>query len=152
MPALPTTNRRLLQLMLDILRDGPARTPSLHEVESADAVFVLGEDVTNVAPRMALACGSRCASSRWRSPSELHIPLWMDHAVREAVQDEKGPLFIASTGATRLDDIATARIAPRPTIWRGLASRWRMRSTHVRPRRQTLPKQCWRWRRRSPRR
>jgi uncharacterized lipoprotein YmbA len=27
--------------------------------------------------------------------------------VREAVQDENGPLFIASTGATRLDDIAT---------------------------------------------
>ena len=41
--------------MLDILRNGPAHTPSLHEVESADAVFILGEDVTNVAPRMALS-------------------------------------------------------------------------------------------------
>ena len=38
----------------------------------------------------------------------------MDHGVREAVQDERGPLFIASTGATRLDDIATRtyRAAP----------------------------------------
>jgi len=38
----------------------------------------------------------------------------MDQAVREAVQDEHGPLFIASTGATRLDDVATRtyRAAP----------------------------------------
>ena len=34
---------------------GPARTPSLTEIERSDAVLVLGEDVTNAAPRMALA-------------------------------------------------------------------------------------------------
>jgi len=52
---IPATESRLLKLMLDVLRNGPAHTPSLHEVESADAVFILGEDVTNVAPRMALS-------------------------------------------------------------------------------------------------
>ena len=46
---------RLLASILDILKKGPARTPSLHEVELADAVLVLGEDVTNTAPRLALA-------------------------------------------------------------------------------------------------
>ena len=110
-----TAESRLLKLMLDILRNGPAHTPSLREVESADAVFILGEDVTNVAPRTALSLRQ---SVRQRPIMELaerlHIPLWMDHGVREAVQDEKGPLFIAATGATRLDDIATRtyRAAP----------------------------------------
>jgi len=109
------TESRLLKLMLEILRNGPAHTPSLHEVESADAVFILGEDVTNVAPRMALSLRQ---SVRQRPIMELaerlHIPLWMDHGVREAVQEEKGPLFIAATGATRLDEIATRtyRAAP----------------------------------------
>src|ERR1700745_2362761 len=39
---------------IDNLKNGPARVPSLDEVEHCDAVFVLGEDVTNVAPLMAL--------------------------------------------------------------------------------------------------
>ena len=52
---IPATESGLLKLMLDVLRNGPAHTPSLHEVESADAVFILGEDVTNVAPRMGLS-------------------------------------------------------------------------------------------------
>ena len=112
---IPATEARLLRLILDILRNGPAHTPSLREVESADAVFILGEDVTNVAPRMALSLRQ---SVRQRPIMELaerlHIPLWMDHGVREAVQEEKGPLFIAATGATRLDEIATRtyRAAP----------------------------------------
>ena len=46
---------KLTGLIIDILQKGPARTPSLHDVESADAVLVLGEDVTNTAPMLALA-------------------------------------------------------------------------------------------------
>ena len=41
--------------MVDILKRGPARSPSLHEIELSDAVLILGEDVTNSAPRMALS-------------------------------------------------------------------------------------------------
>jgi NADH-quinone oxidoreductase subunit G len=111
---IPSTESRLLKLMLDILRNGPGHTPSLREVESADAVFILGEDVTNIAPRMALSLRQSVRQQPMQIAERLHIPLWMDHAVREAVQDENGALFIASTGATRLDDIATRtyRAAP----------------------------------------
>ena len=111
---IPATESRLLKLMLDILRNGPAHTPSLREVESADAVFILGEDVTNVAPRMALSLRQSVRQQPMQIAERLHIPLWMDHGVREALQEERGPLFIASTGATRLDDIATRtyRAAP----------------------------------------
>ncbi len=41
--------------MIEILRRGPMRTPTLREIEESDAVFVLGEDLTSVAPRMALS-------------------------------------------------------------------------------------------------
>ena len=104
---IPESESRLLRLMLEILRNGPARTPSLREIESADAVFVLGEDVTNVAPRMALSLRQAVRQQPMQVAERFHIPLWMDHAVREIVQDAKGPLFIAAVRATRLDDIAT---------------------------------------------
>ena len=100
--------------MLRILREGPARSPSLDEIEHSDAVLVLGEDVTNIAPIMALRLRQSVRQAPMRIADGLHIPEWLDHAVREAVQDAKGPLFIASPYATKLDDIATAtyRAAP----------------------------------------
>jgi NADH-quinone oxidoreductase subunit G len=105
---------RLALQMLDILREGPTRTPTLHEVELSDAVFVLGEDVTNTAPIMALRLRQSVRQQPLEIARKLHIPLWQDHAVREALRDQKGPFFIATVNATRLDDIATEtyRAAP----------------------------------------
>lgn len=40
-----------LQLVLKVLREGGIHTPALREIESYDAVLVLGEDLTH---------GSRC--------------------------------------------------------------------------------------------
>ncbi len=85
---------------------GPARTPSLTEIESFDAVLVLGEDVTNVAPRIALALRQSVRQQPMEFTDKLKIPRWLDHAVREAIQDDKGPLFIATPSATKLDDVA----------------------------------------------
>jgi NADH-quinone oxidoreductase subunit G len=98
---------RLSSLVLSILKEGPARSPSLHDVEMADAVFVLGEDVTNVAPRLALALHQSVRHQPMKIAERLRIPEWDDAAVREAVQQQRGPLFIATTDSTGLDDIAT---------------------------------------------
>ncbi len=98
---------RLMALILSILQNGPARTPSLFDVQTADAVFILGEDIPNVAPLLALALRQSVRRQPMQIADKLHIPEWDDKAVREAVQDKKGPLFIASVTGTRLDDIAT---------------------------------------------
>jgi NADH-quinone oxidoreductase subunit G len=104
---IPGAEARRLALILDILRRGPARTPSPGEIEEADAVFILGEDLTNSAPRLALGVRQSVRQQTMAVADRLHIPRWMDQAVREAVQEAHGPLFIASVGATRLDDVAT---------------------------------------------
>lgn len=98
---------RLVASAIRILNDGPARTPSLREVESADAVFVLGEDLTNTAPLMDLAVKQSVRRKPIERAAALRIPEWDDASVRELVQDEKGPLFIATPNSTKLDDIAT---------------------------------------------
>ncbi len=105
---------RLTAVALEMLRRGPARTPSLGEIERADAVLILGEDVTNVAPRMALALRQSVRQQPMRKADQLKIPRWLDHPVRELAQDQKGPLYIATPAATRLDDVATEtyRAAP----------------------------------------
>ncbi|HEY1948967.1 MAG TPA: NADH-quinone oxidoreductase subunit NuoG [Bryobacteraceae bacterium] len=92
---------------LDILKNGPARSPSLDEIGHCDAVLVLGEDVTNVTPLMALRLRQSVRQQPLQKAKDFKIPLWLDHAARELVQDEKGPLFIAAPFATKLDDVAT---------------------------------------------
>ncbi len=100
-------DHQLVSMILEILTKGPARSPSLHDVETADAVLVLGEDVTNTAPMLALALRQAARRRGLEIAGKANIPAWDDAAVRNAAQNEKGPLFIASVGPTRLDDIAT---------------------------------------------
>jgi NADH-quinone oxidoreductase subunit G len=99
---------RLIGTIVDIMQKGPVRSPSLNEIMKCDAVLILGEDVTNVAPLMALALRQ---SVRQKPMADLidkqKIPHWDDKPVRELIQDQKGPCFIATTGATKLEEIAT---------------------------------------------
>jgi NADH-quinone oxidoreductase subunit G len=98
---------QLLRSMVEILQQGPARSPSLREVGLADAVLVLGEDLTNVAPMMALALRQSVRQQPMKLAAKFRVPLWSDYPVREIIQDKKGPCYLATPTATRLDDIAT---------------------------------------------
>jgi NADH-quinone oxidoreductase subunit G len=113
----------LISTMIEILRHGPARSPSLREIELSDAVLILGEDVTNIAPRMALSLRQSVRQQPMQIADKMRIPLWDDHAVRDALQDAKGPLFIATPAATHLDDVATHsyRAAPNDVARLGFA-------------------------------
>jgi NADH-quinone oxidoreductase subunit G len=108
------TEYRLLALVADILRRAPFRTPSLREAEQADAVLVLGEDIPNAAPRLALALRQAVRGRAFEIADAMRIPRWQDASVRDAAQDERSPLFVASLVGTRLDDTAagTYRMAP----------------------------------------
>jgi NADH-quinone oxidoreductase subunit G len=113
----------LISVMLKVLQEGPARIPSLQDIEHSDAILILGEDVTNVAPRMALSLRQSVRQQPLQLAEKLRIPLFLDHPVRELLQDRKGPFFIATTAATRLDDVATAtyRAAPEDLARLGFA-------------------------------
>ena len=114
----------LVAEILSILTDGPASSPSLHEIEQADAVLVLGEDVTNTAPRMALSLRQAVRQQPMKAVDALKVPRWHDEAARDIIQENKGPLFIAFPGATRLDDVArrTYRAAPQDVARLGFAA------------------------------
>ncbi|MFB3817438.1 MAG: NADH-quinone oxidoreductase subunit NuoG [Candidatus Methylomirabilales bacterium] len=111
---LAAADAALLRAVLEALRAGPARTPSLREVGEADAVLILGEDASNTAPMLALALRQSVRRQPMALAESLKIPGWHDNAVRDVVRGATGPLFIATPAATRLDDVATRawRLAP----------------------------------------
>ena len=97
----------LMATALRVIRETDAANPTLAEIERADAVLILGEDLTNTAPIMALAVRQAVRNASFDAAESVGIPQWQDAAVRELAQDLLSPLFVASTGSTRLDDVAT---------------------------------------------
>src|SRR6185312_3347073 len=101
--------------ILELLREPAAHIPSLAEMERCDAVVVLGEDLTQTAARLALSVRQALRQQPLRDLVEpLKIAPWLDHAAREAIQSARGPLFIATPAATRLDDVATECVRGAP--------------------------------------
>ncbi len=95
------------QLALGLAKDKAFHTPSIREIEQADAVLIVGEDVTNTAARVALALRQSVRSRATDLAAANRIPLWQDAAVRGLAQYERSPLSILTAYATRLDDVAT---------------------------------------------
>jgi NADH-quinone oxidoreductase subunit G len=100
------TEQALLQRVLAHLVNSPALNPCLREIESADAILVLGEDLTHSAPRTALALRQSVRNEAYKLASELQIEAWQDAAIRNLAQDRRSPLHIVSAGSADLDDVA----------------------------------------------
>jgi NADH-quinone oxidoreductase subunit G len=96
--------RRLLDAILKMLREGPVPSASIKDAEEADAVLVLGEDLLNSAPRLALALVQAGRQQPMEAADELKIPRWDDAAVRNVVQEARGPIFLAHHRRTWLHD------------------------------------------------
>lgn len=99
-----------LQKMLQILQQGGVRTPSLRDMEEADAVLVLGEDVTQTAARIALALRQAVKGKGREIARKLKVDLWQVAAVQTLAQNERYPLLITSLDSTRLDDVASGTL------------------------------------------
>lgn len=95
-----------LRLIAQVLKDSPLPIPTLREVEEHDAVFILGEDVTQTAARMALGLRQSVKNKAEDMAAAMKVQPWLDAAVKNIGQHELNPLFIASLTDTRLDDIA----------------------------------------------
>ena len=116
-------DHQLVSTALEVLQQGPARSVSLREIGAADAVFLLGEDITNTAPLMALAVRQLVYGNTAKEAAKLRVPLWNDAAMREVAQDRKGPLVIGASTATKLDEVAmhTYRAGPEELARLGFA-------------------------------
>ncbi|MFV9681370.1 NADH-quinone oxidoreductase subunit NuoG [Pseudomonas sp. NY15367] len=103
-----------IRLIRDILQNGPLPTPTLRDVELHDAIFVLGEDLTQTAARMALALRQAVKGKATEIAAGARIQDWHMAAVQNVAQHARHPLFIASVAETRLDDVAAESVQAAP--------------------------------------
>ncbi|PWE47337.1 NADH-quinone oxidoreductase subunit NuoG [Pseudomonas prosekii] len=95
-----------IRLVLQVLNDSPLPVPNMRDIEDHDAIFVLGEDLTQTAARMALSLRQSVKGKAEDMADAMRVQPWLDAAVKNIGQHELNPLFIASLAETKLDDIA----------------------------------------------
>ena len=97
-----------------ILKTTRAKNPSIKQMETADAVLILGEDVTHTAPRVALGLRQAVRNKAHELAKQAGLAVWQDAAVRNLAQDQRSPMIIVSAMETRLDDIASQTVSLAP--------------------------------------
>lgn len=101
--------------VVDILQSGTVHSASLKDIEQADAVLILGEDVWNTAPIMALAVRQAVMKTAGALASQqIGLPAWHDAAMRERMQEDKGFLANCTMLPSPLDEIATSTLRGAP--------------------------------------
>ncbi|MBT4522291.1 MAG: NADH-quinone oxidoreductase subunit NuoG [Halieaceae bacterium] len=103
---LASSEQALHQTSLTVLESTSALIASLRQVEQADAVLVLGEDILNTAPRLALAVKQATKNLGLNMAADARIPSWQAAAVKNLAQNQRSPLFMLTPAATRMDSIA----------------------------------------------
>ncbi|QJC35837.1 NADH-quinone oxidoreductase subunit NuoG [Enterobacteriaceae endosymbiont of Donacia sparganii] len=76
--------------------------PTLSEIENYDAILILGEDLSNTNPRVALAVRQAIKNNI----NHKNIPYWNADAILNFKNKFINPLFITSNDKTLLDDIS----------------------------------------------
>ncbi|MHC8376617.1 NADH-quinone oxidoreductase subunit NuoG [Pseudomonas sp. MDT1-16] len=95
-----------IRLVMQVLKDSPLPIPNMRDIEDHDAIFVLGEDLTQTAARMALSLRQSVKGKAEDMADAMRVQPWLDAAVKNIGQNALSPLFIASLAETKLDDIA----------------------------------------------
>jgi NADH-quinone oxidoreductase subunit G len=98
----------LNRLVVELLKSGCVHSASLNDVEQADAVLVIGEDIWNTAPMLALAVRQAVVKTAAAQASQaIQAPLWLDSAIKEHTQEERGFLATLTITTSPIDDLAT---------------------------------------------
>ncbi|MBO1325738.1 NADH-quinone oxidoreductase subunit NuoG [Acetobacter sp. TBRC 12305] len=103
-----------VQLAHTLLAKHPGALPTLHDMESADAVLVLGEDVCATAPRLGLSLRQSVRQASFHDADAARVPRWMDGAVRTLGAQSPSGLFVITPAPTDLDTVAAQSVRAVP--------------------------------------
>lgn len=101
----------LLKQLIHHYQNHPPVNASLKYLETADTSLLIGEDITQTAPRIALSLRQMSKNAGIDKASKMGVQYWSAAEVKNITQELKSPLHIVSSHGTTLDDIAesTAR-------------------------------------------
>ena len=98
--------QNLTKTCIELLRHQAVDNLSLAQVETSDALFILGEDLTQTAPRVALSVRQAAKNEAKKMAENLKTPTWLAEPVKRIGQNHYSPIYIAGVINTKLNDVA----------------------------------------------
>ncbi len=105
----------LINQAVDLLRHQDVHNVSMAQVEEADAVFILGEDLTQTAPRVALSVRQSAKNKAKAMATALRTEHWLAEPVKRIGQSAYSPIYTLCVNDTKLDDIAKLSVVATPS-------------------------------------
>ena len=106
--------QNLVELAASIMQTEGVYNPGMREIESYDAVLILGEDLTQTAPRMALSVRQAAKNKAKEMAAERRTQEWLAEPLQRIAQDAKSPIYILAATQTRLADVAAGEVVASP--------------------------------------
>ncbi|OOS05051.1 NADH dehydrogenase subunit G [Moraxella cuniculi DSM 21768] len=100
----------LVDKSVEILRNHSVYNPSVAQIEQADAVFILGEDITQTAARVALSVRQAAKNKARQMATALRTDHWLAEPVQRIGQGDFSPIYVVDVVDTKLDDIAKTSV------------------------------------------
>lgn len=97
------------------LQRATIHTPSLKQIEQADGIIILGEDLLHSAPRMALSVRQASRNLGLEQAAQVGIASWQDESVRIHTQDRRSPIICVTCGGSELADISALNLQLTPS-------------------------------------
>ncbi|AFQ23984.1 NADH-quinone oxidoreductase subunit NuoG [Candidatus Portiera aleyrodidarum] len=92
-----------LKINIDVLYKGALPFSSIIDIEDHDLIIILGEDITQISARIALAVRQAAQRGSFNIAQKYKIYEW---DVKNINNENKHPIYIFTTNKTRLDAIA----------------------------------------------
>ncbi|MBE0441820.1 MAG: NADH-quinone oxidoreductase subunit NuoG [Psychrobacter sp.] len=104
----------LVNKCIEVLSTEGIYNPSMTDIESYDAVLVLGEDITQTSSRVALSVRQAAKNEGLKMAAALKTQPWLAEPVKRIAQDALSPVYVIDVTQTKLEDISKVSVVATP--------------------------------------
>lgn len=104
----------LVNKCIEVLSTDGIYNPSMTDIESYDAVLVLGEDITQTSSRVALSVRQAAKNEGLKMAAALQTQPWLAEPVKRIAQNALSPVYVIDVTQTKLEDISKVSVVATP--------------------------------------
>ncbi len=104
----------LVNKCIEVLSTEGIYNPGMTNIESHDAVLILGEDVTQTSARVALSIRQSAKNKAIKMAAAAKTQAWLAEPVQRIGQGALSPIYVLDVCQTKLDDISKVSVVATP--------------------------------------
>lgn len=104
----------LVNKCIEVLSTEGIYNPGMADIESHDAVLVLGEDITQTSSRVALSIRQAAKNEALKMAAATKTQSWLAEPVKRIAQGAQSPVYVIDVIQTKLEDISKVSVVATP--------------------------------------